>query len=128
MYYLLRITAKGTLEHIPAGEKAVIPASEAAALLDTDVTERLVLPVRPPEWAEDRLLCYLIDARGGDRALPANFLGTCFYHTGCPIFGDLLLAQCSAENRSDAVNGMSQADADTLTDWLKTQFSAYFQS
>ena len=127
MTYLLRITAKGALMRIAAGEGTELSAAQAAALLDTDVTERLVLPVQPPEWAEGRLLCYLIDARGGDKALPANFLGTCFYHTGCPIFGDLLLAQCSAESRSDAVCGMSGEEADALTAWLRAQFSAYIQ-
>ncbi len=127
MTYLLRITAKGVLTRNAAGEGTALSAAQAAALLDTDVTERLVLPVQPPEWTAGRLLCYLIDARGGDTALPANFLGTCFYHTGCPIFGDLLLAQCSAESRSDEVCGMSEADADALTAWLKAQFSAYLQ-
>lgn len=126
MACLLRITAQGSLEQIGVPAEALAEET-LAKLLDTDVTERLVLPVRPPEWAEETLLCYLIDARGGDKVLPANFLGTCFYHTGCPILGDLLLAKCDSDSISARVQGMSAEEADALTAWLRAQFSAYLQ-
>ena len=77
---------------------------------------------------EDFVLCYFIDARGGDKALETNTLGTCFYHTGCPIFGDLLLAACAQDSDSAAVSGFTEAQSQTLLEWLKAQFPAYVQT
>lgn len=125
--YLLRITAGGAAERI-AAEETPVSGEQLAALLQTDVTERMRIPVMPEALGEGRVLCYFIDARGGDRGLPANFLGTCFYHTGCPVYGDLLIALCSAERESDAAFGMTEAEAETVEAWLKTQFSAYLEA
>ena len=124
--FLVRISASGVLSRTDAGFGAVTEEA-LAALLDTDVTERLRLPALPPEWDSACPLCYFIDARGGDRGLPANFAGTCFYHTGCPIFGDLLLAACSPDSAETAVRGLTAPEADCLMQWLAEQFPAYLQ-
>lgn len=125
--YLLRITAAGVVETVTA-EASPVPAQMLAALLHTDVTERMRIPVMPEEFAGALALCYFIDARGGDRGLPANFLGTCFYHTGCPVYGDLLIAACPEENGNDMVFGFTAAQKDLLYSWLQEQFSAYLHA
>ena len=123
-HYLLRLPASGGMEAVPVSGS--IPPDTLAALLQTDVTERMRVPVMPEGLSADSVLCYFIDARGGDKALPANFPGTCFYHTGCPVCGDLLLALCDADSDSAAVSGLTAAQAALLTDWLHEQFPAYF--
>ncbi len=125
--YVVRVSVTGHLEAIPVLPE--VPQETLCGLLETDVTERLRVPVMPEDWeAEDFVLCYFIDARGGDKELPANALGTCFYHTGCPICGDLLLAACAQDSDSAAVRGFAKAQADTLLEWLREQFPAYVQS
>lgn len=124
--YLLRITAAGAAEPVCIHTQPV-PAETLAALLHTDVTERMRIPVMPEALAGERVLCYFIDARGGDRGLPANFLGTCFYHTGCPVFGDLLIAFCEQDSRSETVSGFTEAELQVLQSWLKAQFAAYLE-
>lgn len=125
--YLLRITAAGGVETVTA-EESPVPAQTLASLLHTDVTERMRIPVMPEAFAGQLVLCYFIDARGGDRGLPANFLGTCFYHTGCPVYGDLLIAACPEDNESDAVFGFTEAQKELLHMWLQEQFSAYLHA
>lgn len=125
--YLMRITASGVVEAVTVTETPV-PAQTLAALLHTDVTERMRIPVMPEKLAGELALCYFIDARGGDRRLPTNFLGTCFYHTGCPVYGDLLIAACREDSESDAVFGFTEAQKDLLHMWLQEQFSAYLNA
>lgn len=122
-YYLIRIPVHGRPEIIPVPEQN-ISAEQLAALLQTDVTERMRVPAVPDSFPEESVLCYFIDARGGERELPANFIGTCFYHTGCPIFGDLLLAQSSAGG--DVISGFSEETAAIVDSWIRTQFRDYF--
>ncbi|MCQ2435147.1 MAG: hypothetical protein MJ062_07915 [Oscillospiraceae bacterium] len=94
-------------------------------LLDTDVTERLRVPEAPPflQDAPDRVLCYLIDARGGEKSLPTNLCGTCFYHTGCPVYGDLVLVMCSRNEADTSLFGFTKAQSEALIRWLAEQFS-----
>lgn len=125
--YLLRIVAAGAAETVTVSESPV-SAQTLAKLLHTDVTERMRIPVTPDAFAGKLALCYFIDARGGDRGLPANFLGTCFYHTGCPVYGDLLIAACPEDSSSDAVFGFTEAQRDQLYMWLREQFSAYLNT
>ena len=122
--YLLRITASGAMMPVSAEEQPV-PEQTLAELLQTDVTERMRIPVMPETLAGGRVLCYFIDARGGDRNLPANFLGTCFYHTGCPVYGDLLIASCDEDSHSEKVSGFTETELALLQSWLREQFSAY---
>ena len=119
--YLIRVTAEGVREAVavPAGD---IPQEMPAALLDTDVTERLRIPFRPDELTGNRLLCYLIDARSGDRGLPVNRIGTCFYLTGCPVCGDLLIGCCSGDPAQTAFFGFSEDEKNLLLRWLDEQF------
>ena len=74
---LLRVSTDGKPEQIPVTPGSVTYAL-LADLLHTDVTERLRVS-RMPELpdAGDAVLCFVIDARGGDRSLPANTTGTC---------------------------------------------------
>ena len=123
--FLVRIPAAGGLETVPVPDGS-LPQTLLAELLHTDVTERMRIPVMPDAFAgEDFVLCYFLDARGGDRQLPANFLGTCFYHTGCPVCGDLLIAACAQDSDSAAVSGFTPEQTAALTDWLPAQFSVY---
>lgn len=88
-------------------------------LLHTDVTERLRAFEAPESFVRQGIsLCYYIDARGGERELDSNFCGTCLYHTGCPIYGDLILTAA----QDDALRGMSEAECDELAQWLTRQF------
>ncbi len=123
-YCVLRLPAAGGCERLP------VPAPEItqemlAALLQTDVTERMRMPVMPDGLADSAVLCYFIDARGGERGLQANFPGTCFYHTGCPIFGDLVLALCDRDSDSAVISALDPQQADLLTQWLHAQLPAY---
>ncbi len=120
--FLIRIPAEGGLQIIPAEETAPLPDALLCELLHTDVTERLRLPRKPQGFPDDAALCYLIDARGGEKALPANFTGTCFYHTGCPIYGDLLLVKGSIADPDGAANAFTEAEAQTLCAWLREEF------
>ena len=124
--YLVRLPASGGAEQISVPE-AGVSAALPAELLHTDVTERMRLPVMPQAFAGRFVLCYFIDARGGERALPVNFAGTCFYHTGCPIYGDLLLAACSGDSGSPAVSGLTASECETLTAWLSAEFPVFFE-
>ena len=122
---LLRVSTDGKPEQI-----AVTPGSVTYALLadllHTDVTERLRVS-RMPELpdAGDAVLCFVIDARGGDRSLPANTTGTCLYHTGCPIYGDLIFALCEQDSDSAAVSGFDRTQSEQLRTWLDTDFAAF---
>ena len=124
--YILRIPSAGGAEDITL--QAQPDAAMLAELLHTDVTERMRIPVMPDAFADDSVLCYFIDARGGDKELPANFLGTCFYHTGCPVFGDLLIAKCSADSDSAVISGFTAEELQILRDWLTAQFPAYMNA
>ncbi|MBR6760575.1 MAG: hypothetical protein IKM30_00890 [Oscillospiraceae bacterium] len=87
-------------------------------LLACDVTERMRAFEVPAAFAEQGIrLCYYIDGRGGERALPANLCATCFYHTGCAVYGDMLLAAVCG----DTVRGFSMQEAEQLSAWLKEQ-------
>lgn len=108
---LLLLTTDGKCTEIPAAE--TVPPEMLAAHLHTDVTEQMGL-FQPPLPH----LCYWIDARGGEKQLPSNFCGTAFYHTGCPIFGDLLLAVSEQET----VNSLTAPQAETVRAWLRTMF------
>ncbi len=124
--YLMRLPAAGGAERIPVPEEGISQAW-LCGLLQTDVTERMRVPVMPQLQTDPQnVLCYFIDARGGDRGLPANTPGTCFYHTGCPVFGDLLLCLC--ECGGTAVSGFSESQYTLLYEWLSEQFPAYFSS
>lgn len=94
------------------------------ALLQTDVFERLRVPQQPSFFAgSGKVLCYFIDGRGGEKHLPANLCGTCFYHTGCPIYGDLILLLCGTDMHDTTLCGMSRTEADALCKWLREQFA-----
>ncbi len=124
---LVRVTAAGKIEQImiPAGS---ITQAMLADLLHTDVTERLRTAAVPQDIAPaDQVLCYFIDARGGEKQLPSNALGTCLYHTGCPIYGDLLFALCSAENAASAVSGFNLRQSAALLEWLRTEFAVFLE-
>ncbi len=122
--FLLRIPVSGSAEAVPVPE-GILPPELPASLLQTDVTERYRVPVMPEALQDAFVLCYLIDARGGERSLPVNFIGTCFYHTGCPIYGDLLLCACTDEHGDEAVSGLTAAQTDLLRQWLAAQFPEY---
>jgi len=108
---LLLLTADGRYRELPAAE--TVSPDALAEYLHTDVTEPLGL-FQPPLPH----LCYYIDARGGEKALPANFCGTAFYHTGCPIYGDLLLAV----SENDTVHSLTAQEAETVRAWLHAMF------
>ena len=115
---IVRIPAFGR-ESILSVSETPVPQETLAQMLQTDVTERMRVPVMPPELAEaDFVLCYFLDARGGEKSLPVNPVGTCFYHTGCPIYGDLLLAACAQDSDSADVFGFTPAQCSILTRWL----------
>ena len=120
-YYLIRVPVSGPLEavQLPGG---AIPQETLCSLLQTDVAERLRIAVRPESLDEDAALCYLTDARGGDKSLLANWIGTCFYHTGCPVFGDLLICKCPQEHPEADVSGFSEEQKDLLLTWLGNEF------
>ena len=118
--YLIRVSVSGRREAVPVPAGAV-PQEMLCGLLRTDVTERLRIPVRPEAWRNEKLLCYLIDARSGDRGLPANRIGTCFYLTGCPVCGDLLIGVCADDPAKTAFYGVSEAETEVLLQWLDEQ-------
>lgn len=122
---LLRVSTDGKPEQIPVTPGSVTYAL-LADLLHTDVTERLRVS-RMPELpdAGDAVLCFVIDARGGDRSLPANTTGTCLYHTGCPIYGDLIFVLCAQDSDSAAVSGFNAKQYAQLLAWLQTDFAAF---
>ena len=121
--FLIRVSASGEREavSVPAG---AVPHEMLSALLHTDVTERLRIPVRPAEWSGEQPLCYLIDARSGDRCLPVNRIGTCFYLTGCPVCGDLLIGSSTDDPAQTAFYGFAAPEKDLLLAWLNEQFPA----
>ena len=122
---LIRVSADGKPEQISVTPGSVTRAM-LADLLHTDVTERLRVPEMPAQLAaEDAVLCFFIDARGGDRALPANPLATCLYHTGCPVFGDLIFVLCAQDSDSAAASGFDAQQSAQLRTWLKTEFAAF---
>lgn len=122
---LLRVNADGTMEQIMLSGGSVTQ-DMLAGLLHTDVTERLRVSRYPEQIAAgDSVLCFYLDARGGDRSLPANTLGTCLYHTGCPICGDLIFVLCAQDHHSDAVSGFDPEQYAQLLAWLHTEFSAF---
>lgn len=116
LQYVLRVEASGRIiQH--AIEK--LCEETLCGLLQTDVTERLRAFEAPEVFAQQGIsLCYYIDARGGECALDSNFCGTCLYHTGCPIYGDLIFAAV----QNDTLRGMTAAECDHLADWLNRQF------
>ena len=120
---LLRIPAANRLEIEFLKECAAPDDALLASLLHTDVTERLRLFEMPDGFAENTALLYFIDARGGEKGLPVNFCGTCFYHTGCPIHGDLLLAKCDAASPEGQISAFTADEAELLLRWLKQEFS-----
>lgn len=119
--YLICVTAAGirTAVPVPAG---AVPQEMLSAFLHTDVTERLRIPFRPENLSGEHTLCYLIDARSGDRGLPVNRIGTCFYLAGCPVCGDLLIGACANEQEQTAFYGFSEAEKDLLLEWLDDRF------
>lgn len=119
--YILKISAESQVcEPLRMQE---VTDRAICALLDTDVTERLRVAVQPPVLSDsNRVLCYLIDGRGGEKALAANLCGTCLYHTGCPIYGDLVFVLCDPDESESAFFGMRQSEADALAAWLSEQF------
>ena len=112
---LILLAADGKYREIAATE--TVSPDALAEYLHTDVTEQLGL-FQPPLPH----LCYYIDARGGEKGLPANFCGTCFYHTGCPIFGDLLLALSPDSAADECAAGIPAETAEALKAWLKAEF------
>ena len=121
--YLICVPAAGGFAKLPIDTQP--DDVLLAELLHTDVTERLRLPAVPTGFPADTALCYFIDARGGEKALPVNFCGTCFYHTGCPIHGDLLLAACSIAEPEGAVRGFTAEEAALLLEWLNRDFAPH---
>ncbi len=98
--------------------------ADVCSLLQTDVTERCCVSVLPPFLRESEMrLCYLIDGRSGEKDLPANLCGTCLYHTGCPIYGDMIFVLCHQAETDETCFGMSRQQAEQLCTWLKTQFA-----
>ena len=125
---LLRVSTDGVPEQIPVTPGSVTRAL-LADLLHTDVTERLRVSVNLPQLdAADAVLCFFIDARGGDRQLPSNPLGTCLYHTGCPIYGDLIFVLCAQDSDSAAVSGFDAAQYPQLLAWLQSDFAAFLHT
>ena len=123
--FLIRIPAEGEPETVSLPDDVHPDHALLAALLHTDVTERLRLFEMPDGFAENTALLYFIDARGGEKGLPVNFCGTCFYHTGCPIHGDLLLAACSIAEPEGAVRGFTAEEAALLLEWLNRDFAPH---
>ena len=121
---LIRVNADGAPAQIPVTPGSVTHAM-LADLLHTDVAERLRVSVNPLPDADGAVLCFFIDARGGDRQLAANPLGTCLYHTGCPIYGDLIFALCEQDSDSAAVSGFDRTQSEQLRAWLETDFAAF---
>lgn len=117
--YLVRVPVSGACTVLPVPES--VTEQILAELLETDVTERMRMPAAA-QTDERSVLCYFIDARGGEKNLPVNFRGTCFYHTGCPIHGDLLLARCPADAAETGVFGLDAAEAERLCAWVHAQF------
>lgn len=118
-HYVVRVSAVGQkLQICPISDST--PQADACRLLDTDVTERLRVPVNPP-FLSDSVLCYLIDGRSGEKSLPANICGTCLYHTGCTIYGDLLFVLCSKQAQNEEFCGMTKQQAEQLSIWLREQ-------
>lgn len=117
---LLKITTAGRFAKLPADSGEIAEAT-LAAHLDTDVTERLRI-TEPLQGLLDASVCYFIDARGGDKALDTNFIGTALYHSDCPLFGDLLFARCGAQDAEGSVSAFTDAEAEALLTWLRAQF------
>jgi len=120
--FLIRIPAEGEPETVSLPDGVHPDHALLAALLHTDVTERLRLAAAPGFLSGETALCYFIDARGGEKMLPVNFCGTCFYHTGCPIHGDLLLACCDRLDPAGEAGCFSASEAMLLLCWLKQEF------
>lgn len=116
--YLVRVSSDATV-----AKEAAYDCSEQTlcALLSAEVTERLRALESPEAFAKQGItLCYYIDGRGGERQLDSNFCGTCLYHTGCPIYGDLLFAAV----QDQIPRGMTAAECDVLIAWLCEQFAS----
>ena len=90
--YLLRLPASGGTERIAVPQSGV-SGGLLAALLHTDVTERMRLPVMPEAFAGRFVLCYFIDARGGER-------------TAGQFCGNLFLSQRLPDSRRSAAGGL----------------------
>ena len=110
-----------------SGACTLTDGTDAAALLQTDVTERYLFSVQPEQFA-GQVLCYLIDARGGERGLPVNLCGTCLYHTGCPIYGDLLIGRCTDDPQDETVTGFTPEEAAQIAAWMHAQFPSYLDT
>lgn len=116
--YLVRVSSGAAVT-----KEAVPDCSEHTLrkLLSAEVTERLRAFESPEAFAREGItLCYYIDGRGGERQLDSNFCGTCLYHTGCPIYGDLLFAAV----QDQIPRGMTAAECDVLIAWLCEQFAS----
>lgn len=114
--FVLRVSASA---QIMRHAVAALDEASLCKLLHTDVTERLRAFETPDAFAEQGIsLCYHIDGRGGERGLDSNFCGTCLYHTGCPVYGDLIFSAV----QNGAPRGFSQSECDALAQWLSQQF------
>ncbi len=116
-YRFLRITPEHRLtrETTTAAPKP----DTIAAMLDTDVIETLRIPNAPIP-----MLCMVLDARSGDRALPHNFYATGLFLNNSPIYGSILLAKISQERE---ILPLLAQETDTLTAWLQSLFGHTLQ-
>ena len=65
--YLVRLPVSGGTERV-AVPAAGVSEAQLAALLQTDVTERMRLQEMPDAFSGRFALCYFIDARGGEKS------------------------------------------------------------
>jgi len=71
--YLIRADVSGRLEKTAVLRE--VPEETLCTLLNTDVYERMRISVVPENLeSQGFVLCYFIDARGGDKQLPSNTL------------------------------------------------------
>ena len=117
--YLIRVPVSGASVICPV--QPPVTEKLLAEMLGTDVTERMRMPAAAQRGGGS-VLCYFIDARGGEKNLPVNFRGTCFYHTGCPIHGDLLIARCPQNAADPSIYGLAPEQAEEIVMWISEQF------
>ncbi len=115
--YLVRVTTAAAVKKEPVSDCS---EQTLCDLLSAEVTERLRAFEAPAAFTQQGItLCYYIDGRGGERQLDSNFCGTCLYHTGCPVYGDLLFAAV----QENTPRSMTAAECDILVAWLCEQFT-----
>lgn len=91
--------------------------------LQTDEIQRIPVSKMPPFLMGcDGMLCYVIDAKGYEKALPSNLCGTCLFHTGQPILGTILFVICPEDISDPAMEGFDASETEQLLSWLIGEF------